>query len=40
MWYLIMSRFAGFNMTSSKFKTKELVYEELEQLKTNIYTNI
>ena len=34
-----MSRFAGFKMTSSKFKTKELAYEELEQLKTNIYTN-
>ena len=34
-----MSRFAGFNMKSSKFKTKELVCEVLEQLKTNIYTN-
>ena len=35
---LIMSRFAGFHTTSSKFKTKELhyFYEVLEQLKTNI----
>ena len=38
---LIMSRFAGFNTTSSKFKTKELFYfyEVLEQLKTNICVN-
>ena len=38
---LIMSRFAGFHTTSSKFKTKELFYfyEVLEQLKTNICVN-
>ena len=41
MWYLILSRFTGFHMTSFKFKTKELFYfyEVLEQLKTNVCTD-